>query len=131
LFHERIVYNIHYGNWKASWDDMINAAMQAQIHDTIMNFPDGYDTIVGERGLKLSGGEKQRVVIARAILRQAPILLCAEPTSSLDTRTEQEIVNNIKTIGYDRTTTHAIHKSPFLSLSIVTTQKRIHIRLVD
>jgi ABC-type multidrug transport system fused ATPase/permease subunit len=110
LFHESIGYNIHYGNWKASWDDVVNAAKQAQIHDTIMSFPDAYDTIVGERGLKLSGGEKQRVAIARAILKQAPILLCDEPTSSLDTRTEQEIMNNIKAVGYDRTTVIIAHR---------------------
>jgi ATP-binding cassette, subfamily B (MDR/TAP), member 7 len=110
LFHESIGYNIHYGNWKASWDDVVEAAKQAQIHDTIMSFPDGYDTIVGERGLKLSGGEKQRVAIARAILKQAPILLCDEPTSSLDTRTEQEIMSNIKAVGQDRTTVIIAHR---------------------
>lgn len=65
-------------------EEVIDAAKQAQIHDTILSFPDGYNTIVGERGLKLSGGEKQRVAIARAILKKAPILLCDEPTSSLD-----------------------------------------------
>ncbi|KAG7344705.1 ABC transporter ATP-binding protein [Nitzschia inconspicua] len=110
LFHESIGYNIHYGNWDASWDDVIEAAKRAQIHDTILSFPDGYDTVVGERGLKLSGGEKQRVAIARAILKQAPILLCDEPTSSLDTRTEQEIMNNIKSLGSDRTTIIVAHR---------------------
>ncbi|KAG7370399.1 ABC transporter ATP-binding protein [Nitzschia inconspicua] len=110
LFHESIGYNIHYGNWDASWDDVIEAAKQAQIHDTIVSFPDGYDTVVGERGLKLSGGEKQRVAIARAILKRAPILLCDEPTSSLDTRTEQEIMNNIKSLGSDRTTIIIAHR---------------------
>lgn len=110
LFHESIGYNIHYGNWDATWEEVVQAAQQAQIHDTIMSFPDGYDTIVGERGLKLSGGEKQRVAIARAILKQAPILLCDEPTSSLDTRTEQEIMNNIKALGRDRTTVIIAHR---------------------
>jgi ATP-binding cassette, subfamily B (MDR/TAP), member 7 len=110
LFHESIGYNIHYGNWDASWDEVIEAAKQAQIHDTIMSFPDGYDTIVGERGLKLSGGEKQRVAIARAVLKGAPILLCDEPTSSLDTRTEQEIMNNIKAVGQNRTTVIIAHR---------------------
>jgi ATP-binding cassette, subfamily B (MDR/TAP), member 7 len=110
LFRESIGYNIHYGNLKASWDDVVEAAKQAQIHNTIMSFPDGYDTIVGERGLKLSGGEKQRVAIARAILKQAPILFCDEPTSSLDTQTEQEIMTNIKAVGHDRTTVIIAHR---------------------
>jgi ABC-type transport system involved in Fe-S cluster assembly fused permease/ATPase subunit len=167
LFHESIGYNIHYGDLNASWDDVVEAAKQAKIHDTIMSFSDGYDTVVGERGtirmsiyvysylhhshllnvfllslhtgLKLSGGEKQRVAIARAILKKAPILLCDEPTSrygylfclldeityssfrltflfrmtsfaSLDTRTEQNIMNNIKELGQDRTTIIIAHR---------------------
>jgi ABC-type multidrug transport system fused ATPase/permease subunit len=110
LFHESIGYNIHYGDWAAPWEDVVDAAKRAKIHDTVMSFPDGYDTIVGERGLKLSGGEKQRVSIARAILKKAPILLCDEPTSSLDTRTEQDIMNNIKDVGQDRTTVIIAHR---------------------
>jgi ABC-type multidrug transport system fused ATPase/permease subunit len=110
LFHESIGYNIHYGDWTAPWEDVVDAAKRAKIHDTVMSFPDGYDTIVGERGLKLSGGEKQRVSIARAILKKAPILLCDEPTSSLDTRTEQDIMNNIKDVGQDRTTVIIAHR---------------------
>ena len=111
LFHESIGYNIHYGNLDASWEDVIQAAKQARIHDTIVNsFPDGYDTVVGERGLKLSGGEKQRVAIARAILKDAPILLCDEPTSSLDSQTEQDIMNNIKQVGQTRTTVIIAHR---------------------
>jgi ATP-binding cassette subfamily B (MDR/TAP) protein 7 len=110
LFHESIGYNIHYGNLDARWEEVINSAKQASIHDTIMSFPDGYDTVVGERGLKLSGGEKQRVSIARAILKKAPILLCDEPTSSLDSQTELEIMNNIKQLGHDRTTVIIAHR---------------------
>ena len=110
LFHESIGYNIHYGDLNASWDDVIEAAKSARIHDTIMSFPDGYDTIVGERGLKLSGGEKQRVAIARAILKEAPILLCDEPTSSLDSQTEMDIMNNIKQVGKGRTTIIIAHR---------------------
>jgi ABC-type transport system involved in Fe-S cluster assembly fused permease/ATPase subunit len=108
LFHESIGYNLHYGNLKATWEEVIEAAKQAQIHDTILSFPDGYDTIVGERGMKLSGGEKQRVAIARAILKQAPILLCDEPTSSLDAQTELNIMNNLKDIGKNTSKTVVI-----------------------
>ena len=75
-----------------------------------MSFPDGYNTVVGERGLKLSGGEKQRVAIARAILKDAPILLCDEPTSSLDSETEQSIMSNIKEIGKSTTTIIIAHR---------------------
>jgi ABC-type transport system involved in Fe-S cluster assembly fused permease/ATPase subunit len=110
LFHESIGYNIQYGNLKASWDEVIEAAKRARIHDTVMSFPDGYNTIVGERGLKLSGGEKQRVAIARAILKDAPILLADEPTSSLDSETEHDIMNNIKQLGKGRTTIIVAHR---------------------
>jgi len=110
LFHESIGYNIHYGNLESCWEEVIEAAKQAKIHDTIMSFPDGYDTVVGERGLKLSGGEKQRVAIARAIMKDAPILLCDEPTSSLDSQTESDIMNNIKQLGQDRTTIIVAHR---------------------
>ena len=101
LFNDSIGYNIHYGNLFASWEEVIYASKKAHLHDTIMRLPNGYDTIVGERGLKMSGGEKQRVSIARAILKKAPILLCDEPTSSLDSETESEIMNNLKEIGND------------------------------
>jgi ATP-binding cassette subfamily B (MDR/TAP) protein 7 len=110
LFHESIKYNIQYGDLDATWDDVVEAARKARIHDTIMSFPDGYDTIVGERGLKLSGGEKQRVAIARAILKKAPILLCDEPTSSLDGETEFDIMNNLKEIGKNTTTIIIAHR---------------------
>lgn len=110
LFHESIGYNIQYGNLDAPWEDVIDAAKQAKIHDTIETFPDGYNTIVGERGLKLSGGEKQRVAIARAILKRSPILLCDEPTSSLDSATEMDIMKNIKDIGKNTTTIVIAHR---------------------
>lgn len=110
LFHESIGYNIQYGNLNASWDEVIEAAKRAKIHETILSFPDGYDTVVGERGLKLSGGEKQRVAIARAILKDAPILLADEPTSALDSQTEQDIMSNIKQVGEDRTTILIAHR---------------------
>ena len=110
LFHESIGYNIQYGDLNASWDEVIEAAKKARIHDTIMSFPNGYDTVVGERGLKLSGGEKQRVAIARAILKKAPILLCDEPTSSLDSETEYDIMQNLKEVGKQATTVIIAHR---------------------
>jgi ATP-binding cassette, subfamily B (MDR/TAP), member 7 len=110
LFHESIKYNIQYGDLDAPWEEVVEAARKARIHDTIMSFPDGYDTIVGERGLKLSGGEKQRVAIARAILKKAPILLCDEPTSSLDGETEFDIMSNLKEIGKNTTTIIIAHR---------------------
>eukprot|EP00557_Chaetoceros_sp_GSL56_P011521 CAMPEP_0176486768 /NCGR_PEP_ID=MMETSP0200_2-20121128/5749_1 /TAXON_ID=947934 /ORGANISM="Chaetoceros sp., Strain GSL56" /LENGTH=701 /DNA_ID=CAMNT_0017883501 /DNA_START=184 /DNA_END=2289 /DNA_ORIENTATION=+ len=110
LFNESIGYNIAYGNLDASWDEVVEAAKKAHIHDTIMSFPKDYDTVVGERGLKLSGGEKQRVAIARAILKKAPILLCDEPTSSLDSHTEMDIMNNLKEIGKNNTTIIIAHR---------------------
>jgi len=105
LFNDTIGYNINYGNLDASSDDVVEAAKKAHLHDTIMNLPNGYGTIVGERGLKLSGGEKQRVSLARCILKKSPIILCDEPTSSLDSHAELEIMNNLKEIGEDDNTT--------------------------
>jgi len=107
LFNDTILYNINYANLSASKEDVIQAAKQAQIHDTIVqNYPQGYDTIVGERGMKLSGGEKQRVSIARAILKNSPILLCDEPTSSLDGESESKIMNALKySFGDNKRTT--------------------------
>jgi ABC-type transport system involved in Fe-S cluster assembly fused permease/ATPase subunit len=108
LFNDSIGYNIHYGNLNASWEDVIEASKKAHIHDIIMRLPNQYNTIVGERGLKMSGGEKQRVSLARAILKKAPILLCDEPTSSLDSQTELDIMNNLKEIGKDEEKTCVI-----------------------
>jgi len=108
LFNDSIGYNIHYGNLNASWEDVIEAAKKAHLHDIIMRLPNQYNTVVGERGLKMSGGEKQRVSLARAILKKSPILLCDEPTSSLDSQTELEIMNNLKEIGKDEEKTCVI-----------------------
>jgi len=110
LFHDTVFYNIKYGNLDATDEQVYDAAKQAQIHDTVLSFPKGYDTVVGERGLKLSGGEKQRVSIARAILKRSPILLCDEPTSSLDSRTEMEIMENLKSVGKNRTLLIIAHR---------------------
>ena len=91
LFNDTIYYNIAYGLDNASQAAVEKAAKDAQIHDFILSLPDGYETTVGERGLKLSGGEKQRVGIARTLLKNPPILLLDEATSALDTETEREI----------------------------------------
>jgi len=110
LFNESLMYNIRYGNLDATDEEVMTAAKKAHLHDTVLSFPKGYDTVVGERGLKLSGGEKQRVAIARAILKRAPVLLCDEPTSSLDSRTEWDIMNHLKEIGKKTTTLIIAHR---------------------
>lgn len=89
LFHDTIEFNVNYGSLSRSKDDVIQAAKLADLHDSILSWPQGYETQVGERGLKLSGGEKQRVAIARAILKDSPIMVLDEATSSLDSITEQ------------------------------------------
>ena len=93
LFHESILYNLHYGNLNKPVEEVYKAAQMANLHDAILKWPQGYETPVGERGLKLSGGEKQRVAIARAILKDSPILIFDEATSSLDSITEQVSFN--------------------------------------
>ena len=103
-------YNIAYGRDDASHDDIIAAAKAAQIHDFIESLPDGYDTAVGERGLKLSGGEKQRVGIARTLLKNPPILLLDEATSALDTETEQEIKEALNAASEGRTVLTIAHR---------------------
>jgi ABC-type transport system involved in Fe-S cluster assembly fused permease/ATPase subunit len=110
LFNDTIYYNIAYGNTEASYDKVIEAARAAKIHEFISNLPDGYDTTVGERGLKLSGGEKQRVGIARTLLKNPPILLLDEATSSLDTETENSIQNSLNKMLEDRTVITIAHR---------------------
>jgi ABC-type transport system involved in Fe-S cluster assembly fused permease/ATPase subunit len=110
LFNDTIRYNIRYGRPDASDAEVEEAAKLAQIHDFIMTLPDGYDSMVGERGLKLSGGEKQRVSIARTILKAPPILILDEATSALDTHTEQEIQAALKMVSKDRTTLVIAHR---------------------
>ena len=103
LFNETIRYNIAYGrHGGASEEEIFEAAKQADIHQAILSWPLGYDTVVGERGLKLSGGEKQRVSIARAILKDSPVILMDEATSSLDSLTESRIVEQLETVFSDR-----------------------------
>ena len=110
LFNESIFYNIQYGNLNATKEEVKQAAKMAHIHDFIEALPEGWDSIVGERGLKLSGGEKQRVAIARTILKKPPILLFDEATSSLDTATEQAIQQTLREISSNTTTLIIAHR---------------------
>jgi ATP-binding cassette subfamily B protein len=110
LFNDTVGYNIAYGRPDASHDEVIEVAKAAQIHDFIMSLPDGYDAIVGERGLKLSGGEKQRVGIARTLLKNPPILLLDEATSALDSETEQGILGSLKSMGEGRSVITIAHR---------------------
>jgi ATP-binding cassette subfamily B protein len=110
LFNDTIAYNIGYGRPGATEQEIIAAAKLAQVHDFVMRLPDGYRTRVGERGLKLSGGEKQRVAIARTILKNPRILILDEATSALDTRTEQEIQAALRGVAEGRTTLVIAHR---------------------
>jgi ATP-binding cassette subfamily B protein len=110
LFNDTIEYNIAYGRPGASHDEIVAAARAASIHDFIASLPDGYGTMVGERGLKLSGGEKQRVAIARTLLKNPAILIFDEATSALDSRAEQAIQAQLKEIAKNRTTMVIAHR---------------------
>jgi ABC-type transport system involved in Fe-S cluster assembly fused permease/ATPase subunit len=110
LFNDTIYYNISYGNPEASEEQIYEAARSADIHNFVIGLPDGYQTLVGERGLKLSGGEKQRVAIARAILKNPSIFFFDEATSALDSTTEKEIQKNLQTISQNRTTLVIAHR---------------------
>ena len=110
LFNDTIRYNIRYGRWDASDAEVEEAARQAQIDGFISRAPKGYETEVGERGLKLSGGEKQRVAIARTILKGPPILLLDEATSALDTHTEKDIQDELDRVAENRTTLVIAHR---------------------
>jgi ATP-binding cassette subfamily B protein len=110
LFNDTVGYNIRYGRPAASDEEMMEAARLAQIDGFVRSLPDGYATMVGERGLKLSGGEKQRVAIARTILKAPKILLFDEATSALDTKTEREIQQSLREVSRDRTTLVIAHR---------------------
>ena len=110
LFNDTIYYNIAYGRTGATKEEVVNAAKNADIHDFISILPDGYETIVGERGLKLSGGEKQRVAIARTILKNPKIFFFDEATSALDTSTEKEIQKNLENVSKNKTTLIIAHR---------------------
>jgi ATP-binding cassette, subfamily B, bacterial len=110
LFHGSVRDNIAYGSFGASMDDIVGAAKVAEAHDFITALPDGYDTIVGERGQKLSGGQRQRVSIARAVLKDPPVLILDEATSSVDNETEAAIQRSLEHIAVGRTTIIIAHR---------------------
>jgi len=110
LFNDTIFYNIQYGRTSASEAEVHEAARRAQIHDSILAMRQGYDTVVGERGLKLSGGEKQRVALARAFLKSASVLVCDEATSAVDSHTEAGIMESLASVGAGRTTVFVAHR---------------------
>ena len=110
LFNDTVYYNIAYGRPEATPSEVEEAARLAKIHDFVIGLPDGYQAIVGERGLKLSGGEKQRVAIARTILKKPDILLFDEATSALDSHTEKEIQESLRAVSTDRTTLVIAHR---------------------
>lgn len=120
LFNESILYNIEYAKTGSTRDEVIHAAKLANIHDFIDSLPEGYDTAVGERGLKLSGGEKQRIAIARVILKGSPILIFDEATSSLDSKSEKVILEALSSVAATHTTLVIAHR-----LSTITDSDQI------
>ncbi len=110
LFHRSIYENILYGNLNATKEEVIAASMKARCHDFIIGLPQGYDTLVGERGVKLSGGQRQRIAIARAFLKNAPILILDEATSALDSITEGEIQQSLSDLMQERTVLVIAHR---------------------
>ena len=110
LFGGTIYENIAYGNFDATREEVIAAAKRAKIHDYVMSLPDGYETMVGERGVKLSGGQKQRISIARAFLKNPPILILDEATSALDNVTEMQIQDALAELSQGRTTLVVAHR---------------------
>ncbi|KAF2845440.1 iron-sulfur clusters transporter-like protein atm1 [Plenodomus tracheiphilus IPT5] len=112
LFNNTIQHNIHYGNLDATQEQVVEAARRAHIHESIERFPDGYATMVGERGMMISGGEKQRLAVARLILKDPPLLFFDEATSALDTHTEQALLNHINSLVKEkkRTSVFVAHR---------------------
>ncbi|MFN8832890.1 MAG: ABC transporter ATP-binding protein [Alphaproteobacteria bacterium] len=110
LFHRSVMDNIRYARLDATDKEVIDASVKANCHEFIMNLEDGYDTIVGEKGSKISGGQKQRIAIARAILKDAPILIMDEATSALDSYTEKQIQESIKYMSKNKTTVIIAHR---------------------
>jgi ABC-type multidrug transport system fused ATPase/permease subunit len=110
LFSDTIGENIGYGRPGASLEEIEHAARNANAHDFIVSLPKGYDTVLGERGVKISGGERQRIAVARAFLRDAPILILDEPTSSIDYRTESVILDALDRLTQGRTTIMIAHR---------------------
>jgi ATP-binding cassette, subfamily B, bacterial len=122
LFHGTVRENIAYGSWHAGEDAVKRAARLAEAHDFIVGLPQGYDTVVGERGQKLSGGQRQRIALARAILKDAPILILDEATSAVDNETEAAIQRSIDHLAHERTTIAIAHR-----LSTVRNADRIYV----
>ncbi len=122
LFDDTVRANIAYGRWGCSEDDIIEAAKRAAAHDFIVNLPEGYDTAVGEHGVKLSGGQRQRIAIARAMIKNAPILLLDEATSSLDTESERQVQAALAELMKGRTTLVIAHR-----LSTITAADLIYV----
>src|SRR3989442_7004481 len=110
LFSTTIAENIAYARPEATFEELVTAAKAADAHDFITSLPDGYETIVGERGMRLSGGERQRVALARAFLKDAPILVLDEPTSSVDHQTEATIIAAMERLMAGRTTIMIAHR---------------------
>ena len=122
MFYGTVRDNIRIANQNASEEEILRAARMANAHDFIMSLPEGYDTIVGERGATLSGGERQRIAIARAILKNAPILILDEATSSVDMKNEQEIQIALERAMENRTTMIIAHR-----LSTIEKADRIYV----
>lgn len=122
LFNNTILYNIHYGDLNKTEEDVYRVSRMSELHDSIQRWPNNYNTQVGERGLKLSGGEKQRVAIARAVLKDSPILVFDEATSSLDSITEFKIMTALLRASQNRTAIAIAHR-----LSTVTSSDRIYV----
>ena len=110
LFNESVAFNIGYGLEGDDRERVVQAAKRAQLHDRVVSWEDGYDTVVGERGLRLSGGEKQRLGIARALVRDPRILILDEATSALDTTTERAIQHSLTEASRGRTTLVVAHR---------------------
>ena len=110
LFSDSLKNNIKFGKNKATEDEVIEAAKKAVVHKNIINFKNGYDTILGERGITLSGGQKQRVSIARAFIKSPQILLLDDCLSAVDTETEEQILNNIELVTKNKTTIIVSHR---------------------
>ena len=110
LFNDTVAYNISYGSEGKTREEVVRAAQAANAHDFIINLPQGYDTIIGERGVRLSGGERQRIAIARALMKDPPILVLDEATSALDTAAEREVQKALDSVVKDRTTFAIAHR---------------------
>ncbi len=115
LFHRSLMENIRYGKLDASDEEVIEAAKKANAHEFILQTEDGYDSLVGERGVKLSGGQRQRIAIARAILKDSPILILDEATSSLDSITERKIQDGLERLMEKKTVIIVAHRLSTIS----------------